>query len=163
VLIIFSWTVSIKARRYHGVFRFFAFESILVLVLLNAEWWFEDPLSVRQLFSWALLAASIYPPIHGVILLNKVGKPEGQMEETTKLIEVGLYKYIRHPMYSSFVFAGPGAFLKHVSPLTAALVVIVLVSAYLTAKVEEKELIQKFSDDYVQYMKRTRMFIPFLF
>ena len=162
-MIVFSWTVSIRARRYHGVFRFFAFESILVLVLLNAEWWFRDPLSIRQLISWSLLLASIILPIHGFILLNKVGKPQGQMEETTKLIEVGFYKYIRHPMYSSFILMGPGAFLKHVSFLTAALVVIVITSAYLTAKVEEKELIEKFGDDYVQYIKRTKMFIPFLF
>jgi len=163
LLIVFSWTVSLRARRYHGVFRFFAFESILVLVLLNAGWWFRDPFSIRQLISWALLLASIYPPIHGVILLNKVGKPQGQMEETTNLIEVGLYKFIRHPMYSSFVFAGLGAFLKHVSYLTAALTVTCLVSAYLTARVEEKELVERFGDDYVQYMKRTRMFIPFVF
>jgi protein-S-isoprenylcysteine O-methyltransferase Ste14 len=162
-LIVFSWKVSIKARRYHGVFRFFAFESVLVLVLLNAEWWFEDPLSIRQLISWSLLLASVFPPIHGFILLNKVGKPQGQMEETTKLIEVGMYKYIRHPMYASLIPGGLGIFLKHVSFLTAALLVIVLVSAYLTAKVEEKELIERFGDDYVQYMKRTRMFIPFVF
>jgi protein-S-isoprenylcysteine O-methyltransferase Ste14 len=162
-LIVFSWTASIRAHRYHGVFRFFAFESILVLVLFNAEWWFKDPFSVFQLISWPLLLASIFPPIHGFILLNKVGDPQGQMEETTKLIEAGLYKYIRHPMYSSFVLAGPGAFLKHVSFLTAAMVVICLVSTYLTAKVEQGEMIERFGDDYIQYMKRTRMFIPFLF
>ena len=136
---------------------------MLVLVLLNAEYWFKDPLSIRQLISWALLLASIFPPIHGFILINKVGKPEGQMEQTTKLIEAGLYKYIRHPMYSSFFLAGPGAFLKNVTFLTAGLVMICLVSAYLTAKVEEKELIERFGEDYVQYMNRTRMFIPYIF
>jgi hypothetical protein len=35
VNIFVSWQVSIKAGRYHGIYRFFSFESILILVLLS--------------------------------------------------------------------------------------------------------------------------------
>jgi len=39
--------------------RFLAFESILGLIFLNADSWFVDPLSLRQLFSWVFLTGSI--------------------------------------------------------------------------------------------------------
>jgi len=37
------------------------------------------------------------------------------------------------------------------------------VSIVTTGKVEERENIQKFGDAYVEYMKATKMFIPYLF
>jgi protein-S-isoprenylcysteine O-methyltransferase Ste14 len=85
------------------------------------------------------------------------------MEETTRLIEVGAYRYIRHPLYATMILGGVGAGLKELSWVSAACVLVVLVSAYLTAKVEEGEMLRKFADDYAAYMTRTRMFIHFLF
>jgi hypothetical protein len=35
VILFFSWFYSIKKKRYHGIPRFFAFESIYILILLN--------------------------------------------------------------------------------------------------------------------------------
>ena len=35
VIIVFSWFLSIRHKRYHGIPRFFAFESIYLLVLIN--------------------------------------------------------------------------------------------------------------------------------
>ena len=43
----------------HGFARFFAFEAILILVVVNFPFWFERPLAVRQLVSWVLLAGSL--------------------------------------------------------------------------------------------------------
>ena len=43
-----------------------------------------------------------------------------------------------------------------------ALGVINLVAVYFTARIEEKEMIAKFGDPYREYMKETKMFIPFL-
>ncbi len=62
---------SLKARRSHGFYRFFAWECILGLFLLNFitfRQWFGDPFSVRQLTSWFLLIGSIVPAMHGVHL-----------------------------------------------------------------------------------------------
>jgi hypothetical protein len=40
---------SLRDPHSHGFFRFFAFESILVLILLNLEHWFRDPFSPLQI------------------------------------------------------------------------------------------------------------------
>jgi protein-S-isoprenylcysteine O-methyltransferase Ste14 len=47
-----------------------------------------------------------------VILMKKMGKPEPdrneetlyQFERTTELVDKGIFKYIRHPLYSSLLF-----------------------------------------------------------
>jgi protein-S-isoprenylcysteine O-methyltransferase Ste14 len=84
-------------------------------------------------------------------------------ENTARLVESGLYRFIRHPMYSSLLFLAWGAFLKHITPLNTVL--IFTVSAFLTAcaRVEERENIRFFGATYDGYMKRTKMFIPWLF
>jgi protein-S-isoprenylcysteine O-methyltransferase Ste14 len=37
-----------------------------------------------------------------------------------------------------------------------------LIAVYLTALIEESEMIARFGDSYREYMKETRMFIPFV-
>ena len=83
-------------------------------------------------------------------------------ENTTQIVETGLYHYIRHPMYSSLLLLAWGAFLKHPTPLTTIFVVAVSALLIMTTKMEEKENIQFFGDHYKDYIKQTKMFIPWL-
>ena len=164
-----SWR-SLRNPRSHGFFRFFAAELILVLILLNAEAWFRQPFALHQLISWLLLVGSLLLAVHAFSLFRLLGKaaapPPGSsnvaFENTTQLITVCAYRYIRHPMYSSLLLLAWGAFLKDVTVLTALSVLVASVFLYATARVEEKENIERFGDAYESYMKNTKMFIPFL-
>ena len=74
---------SFSVPRSHGFYRFFAFELLSGLVLLNAPYWFRDPFSVPQLGSWVLLIASTGLAIEAFRLFFKVGKPaHGAGDET---------------------------------------------------------------------------------
>ena len=159
-LSVFSWEFSIKARRFHGVYRFFSFESIVILVLLNWRFWFFDPFSWNQIISWFLLVGSIPPAVEGFRLLRIVGKPQGQLENTTKLVTVGVYRYIRHPLYASLILVGLGVFFKQISPLGVVLALVNLGAMIATAKTEEKEMVRTFGSEYALYMRQTKMFIP---
>lgn len=162
---------SLRAPGSHGFFRFFAWLCILGLVLLNLESWIRDPLSARQIVSWVLLAASLLLLVPGLLLLRRIGKPADirkneplvGIERTTELVSVGLYRYIRHPLYSSLLFLAWGAFAKEITIASACLAVAASIFLFVTAKREEKENIGFFGDSYTAYLKRTRMFIPFLF
>src|SRR3972149_4605853 len=83
-IVAISWTSLANpwARRFD---RFFAFESILALVVLNPRRWFSHPFAVRQILSWMLLAASAALAAHGFHLLRVVGKPEGGRAHPTRL------------------------------------------------------------------------------
>jgi protein-S-isoprenylcysteine O-methyltransferase Ste14 len=102
--------------------------------------------------------------------MKKIGKPEMkrdeqtlyQFEKTTELVDTGIFSLIRHPLYSSLIFLSWGILLKNP---TAGLLVVALVSTiflYLTAIFDEKECIVYFGEIYREYMKRSKMFIPFI-
>jgi protein-S-isoprenylcysteine O-methyltransferase Ste14 len=162
---------SLHRRDAHGFFRFFAFEAILGLVALNAAVWFSDPFSLRQLVSWALLLTSLLLAVHGFHLLRRVGRPDRSIEDptrlgvekTTRLVRSGAYRYIRHPLYASLLALAWGAFLKAPSWPGVLLAAIATGAVYLTARVEEQENIRNFGTEYIEYMRETRMFIPFVF
>ncbi len=97
-----SWS-SLRRPTSYGFYRFFAFEAILGLTLLNADKWFVDPFSVVHALSWLLLIGSLLLGILGFRLLHVFGQPEGSIEDTTELVDVGVYRFIRHPLYASLM------------------------------------------------------------
>jgi protein-S-isoprenylcysteine O-methyltransferase Ste14 len=162
VIVYFSWLVSIRDKRYHGIARFFAFESMLGMVLLNVPVWFARPFAPLQLLSWLALCASAVIVLAGFVTLKHRGRPTGGFENTTRLIRSGMYRFIRHPLYLSLLLLGLGIWLKAVTPWTSLLCAVNTVALFLTAKIEEGEMIARFGADYVDYMAATRMFIPFI-
>ncbi len=162
MIIAFSWIFSLKEKRYHGIARFFSFESIFILLILNIRHWFRDPFSHHQIISWILLFGSLYPAIAGYLLLKSRGKSEDSFENTTVLVKSGIYKYIRHPLYCSLLLLGTGVMFKDPRACQLILGAINLIAIYLTARIEEKEMASRFGESYLQYMKETRMFIPYI-
>jgi protein-S-isoprenylcysteine O-methyltransferase Ste14 len=166
---------SLRVPGSHGFYRFFAWECILGLFCLNfinLQQWFGDPFSVRQLISWFLLIACIVPAVHGAHLLRTKGRPDPErrhdpslvgIETTTRLVTTGVFKYIRHPLYSSLLLLAWGVFFKRPSWAGGGLALAATAFLLATAKVEEVENIRYFGADYRAYMQRTRMFIPFVF
>ena len=84
-------------------------------------------------------------------------------EKTSKLVTVSLYGYIRHPLYGSLFFLGWGMFFKSPSWLDVGLALLCTFFLFTTARMEEAENIKYFGNEYIEYMQRTKMFIPFVF
>jgi len=160
--IIFMSLHSVSKLRSYGFLRFFAFESILVLILLNVEHWFRNPFSIAQIISWLLLIASVVMVSSGFYMLRMFGKPKDVIDDTTALVTRGIYKYIRHPLYSSLILLAWGVFLKDISLVSLTLALVASSLPVVMAKVEEKENIKKFGEEYSSYIKATKMFIPFI-
>jgi protein-S-isoprenylcysteine O-methyltransferase Ste14 len=173
ISLILLWVSRRPLRNFrsHGFYRFFAFEGVLALVLINHPYWFDEPFALRQLLSWTLLICSVGFVIHGVHLLHIVGgrgdrhdMPENlAFENTVKLVKVGLYRFIRHPMYASLLLLAWGALLKNPVPLTVALAVATTLFLVVTARVEERENLRFFGSQYQDYCRQSKMFIPFVF
>ena len=170
-ILLLSWR-SLRDLRTHGFYRFFGFEMLLVLILLNAPVWFLDPFSARQIAAWLLGAISIGLAIEGFRLLRVIGRPAQTgvqsanlpFENTTTLVMVGAYRWIRHPLYASLLTLSWSAYLKE--PFEIASIVLTLgASGFLitTAIAEERENLLRFGAAYAEYMKRTRRFVPFIF
>jgi protein-S-isoprenylcysteine O-methyltransferase Ste14 len=162
---------SILKPGSHGFYRFFAWEGMLWMFIANARFWFDDPFSLWQIVSWLFLFISLYLLITSVLQFGMHGKAHHSrddqvllsFEKTTRLIETGIYRYIRHPMYSSLLFLAWGIFLKHPSAGLSGVALLTTVMLLETALVDEKECKAYFGEAYIRYMLKTKRFIPFVF
>lgn len=171
-LLIFISRKSLRQYNSHGFYRFFAWECILFLFLLNVEMWFVDPLSWNQFIAWALLIICLVPLILGVRSLRAGGKPTEDrpgdpsllaFEKTTLLVTTGVYAYIRHPLYSSLLLLAWGIFFKNPSLIGGTLASVATAFLFATAFADEGECLEFFGTEYQEYMKTSKRFIPYLF
>lgn len=172
LILVFISRASLKQPRSHGFYRFFAWEAILALFLLNVDFWFRDPFAWYQIIAWTLLFASLIPLAFGVHSLRSRGKPVDKresdpsllaFEKTSQLVTTGIYRYIRHPLYSSLFLLAWGIFFKLPSLPGGLLVAVATIYLVLTAKADEVECTKFFGPQYQEYMKKTKRFLPFLF
>jgi protein-S-isoprenylcysteine O-methyltransferase Ste14 len=166
----FSWR-ALRAPGGHGFYRFFAWEAILGLIILNHGPWGEDPYSPHQFASWLLMLLSIALVYYGARQLVSGGKAAEEradptlyeFEKTTQLVTSGIYAYIRHPMYASLLALAWAAYLQDPNLIGTLIAAFATLSLLLTALADEKECLAYFGAEYAEYMKRTRRFIPWLF
>ncbi len=172
VWLIYISRASLRLPGSHGFYRFFAWECILALFLLNAAVWFQNPASWNQLVSWGFLFASLIPLFFGVRTLTAKGRPNTRrdqqpellaFEKTTSLVTSGIYQYIRHPLYSSLLLLTWGIFFKEPSIPGGVLALASTILLVATARADEAECLRFFGAAYKEYMGCTRMFIPFVF
>jgi protein-S-isoprenylcysteine O-methyltransferase Ste14 len=171
IAIIWVSRSSLRDVLHHGFYRFFSWEIILILFLLNIDYWFVDPFAPTKIISWFFLIISLVLIIQGVQSFRKRGVIDQDrndprlvgVEKTTKLVTSGIYHYIRHPFYSSLLFLGWGIVFKNITLVGLILALINSILLVLTARREEIENIHFFGEKYREYMKQTKMFVPYIF
>lgn len=169
VILFFSKHVLLKPKS-HGFYRFFGWECIAWLLINNYRYWFVDFFSFYNIMALGCLLYATYLVVAGIILIKFKGKADDSrkddslygFERTTELVETGLYKYIRHPLYGSLVFITWGIFFKRPDFFLLIFSVIATAAFFATMIVEEKENIKFFGEKYRGYMKRSRMIIPYI-
>jgi protein-S-isoprenylcysteine O-methyltransferase Ste14 len=89
----------------------------------------------------------------GSLTANPVPRERG------KLIETGLYKYVRHPIYTGLLLATLGSCVQSMAVVKFFFWFLLLALLIYKARFEEKLLAAKYST-YTDYMKRTGRFVP---
>ncbi len=164
-----SWRTLFQVKS-HGFPRYFAWVGMAWLLASNYRYWFIDPFSLHQLIAWALLFIALV----AVALGGKQFFAQGEIdrsreadtlfgfEKTTALVDDGIYKYIRHPLYASLIYLTWGIYFKHPTLLLTAIAALSTLLLVLTMRYDERECVAYFGDTYRNYMKRSKMFIPFV-
>ncbi len=81
---------------------------------------------------------------------------------TGTLVKTGVYKYIRHPQYTGLLLLSFGMIAEWAT-LPMLILYPVMIGMYIRlAKREEKDMLIEFGEEYKEYMKETKMFIPFI-
>ncbi len=97
-----------------------------------------------------------------VIQLNKNLTPFPTPKASSELINAGLYKYIRHPIYTGIILASVGFGVYRDSLCKLIIGIILWGLFYYKSKYEEKLMIVRYHD-YEGYIKKTGRFFPVVF
>ena len=162
ILVFIKFRPALRSVTSHGFYVFFAFESLLALLFFNIGFWAANVLSWYQILSWIFLVSSAFIAISGFYGLKKYGKPDDEWENTTLLINRGIFCYIRHPLYSSLILLVLGILLKRVTLLTVVLCSICIFFLITASLMEERENLKKFGDAYTTYKRTTMRYVPFI-
>jgi protein-S-isoprenylcysteine O-methyltransferase Ste14 len=81
------------------------------------------------------------------------------VKEINKPVTNRFYKHSRHPVYFSFFIVSFGIAFASFSFILMSFACIYFVSSYFIIKKEEEWCKQYYGDEYINYMKQTRMFI----
>jgi protein-S-isoprenylcysteine O-methyltransferase Ste14 len=123
---------------------------------------YEPNTSVAMgLVGFVVSAAGIGLAMASRACLNRSWSPRAEHRQTTELITSGPYAVVRHPLYAGLLLAIAGSAIgQSVFWLLPMLVYGPLF--ILTARREERSLLEQFPDSYRAYMKRTKMLLPFV-
>ncbi len=99
--------------------------------------------------------------ILALLQLNKNLSPFPTPKNNTTLLQNGLYKYIRHPIYTGIILLFTGYSLSQNSFYKLGISLLLVVLFYFKSNYEELRLEQKFPD-YKLYKSKTGKFFPWI-
>jgi protein-S-isoprenylcysteine O-methyltransferase Ste14 len=83
------------------------------------------------------------------------------LKQGHELVTTGPYAYVRHPIYSGVLLAMFGSVLV-MSLLWLVVLLLNGLQFIYAARREEQLMLKTFPNEYADYMKRTKMIIPFV-
>jgi len=107
----------------------------------------------------AIFGATII--ILALLQLNKNLSPFPTPKKNTALLQNGLFKYIRHPIYTGIILFFTGYSVYQNSFYKLAISMLILVLFYFKSNYEEQRLEQNFPD-YKLYKSKTGKFFPWI-
>jgi protein-S-isoprenylcysteine O-methyltransferase Ste14 len=111
-----------------------------------------------------LLVIGFMIRIHSLLTLKQYFTYSVGKVEDHKLIESGLYKFIRHPGYLGqlIIFLGISTSISNWLSILVMMIPITLGYLY-RIKVEERFMIEQIGEKYLNYQKRTKRLIPVIY
>jgi len=112
----------------------------------------------------AMMVLGILIRFSAIKQLGKYFTVDVAVRQDHQLMQMGFYKYLRHPSYAGSLisFLGFGIALNNWISV-AAVFIPVLIAFILRMNVEEKVLTEQFGKPYTDYMSQTKRVLPFVY
>lgn len=117
---------------------------------------FGTPLAhiVAMVFGYIIVFA-------GATLVAEGWRTVHRARREDRLATDGVYMKVRHPQYTGLFMIIFGEGIVHWPTIVSVAALPVIVGAYaLLARTEERQMLEKFGDEYRHYQRRVPMFIP---
>jgi protein-S-isoprenylcysteine O-methyltransferase Ste14 len=190
IILLFCWIIyfaihsilannRIKSKIYHKFpafkkyYRIF-YNLIAIIFLLPISYFSITELGHLVLENKILKYSGIFILCIGIVLLfisfsafnlkEFFGIEQYQeKEEKGKLVVSGMYQYVRHPLYFSIIIIFLGILCIFPSIKILCINTIVYLYLIIGSKLEEKKLIAYFGADYINYSKKVKGLVPYLY
>ncbi len=185
----FTWLIKICWFIFIAVWIIFSFTakkniqtnnerqgSFIRLAIIFVVFWVLKITGLRHLANAYYFSSNPYVQGSGVLICATgiafaiwarihIGKNWGMpmsLKEKPELVITGPYHYVRHPIYTGLSIAMMGSIITEGFMW---LIWFVFMGGYFiySAKKEERSMLLQFPDQYPEYMRRTKMLIPFIF
>ncbi len=112
----------------------------------------------------ALVALGLVIRIHSILTLKQYFTYSVATVENHKIIETGLYKFIRHPGYLGqlMIFLGISTSISNWLSILVMLIPVTLGYLY-RIKVEERFMVEQLGEAYLNYQERTKRMLPLIY
>jgi protein-S-isoprenylcysteine O-methyltransferase Ste14 len=134
-----------------------------LIYLLNPNWMLWSRIGLPDQIRWLGFVIGILCVAGIYWLFSSIGSgitPTSATRSEHKLVTHGPYRWVRHPLYTvgSSLFVAFGMMADNW--FIAALGILAFIAMAIRTPKEEANLIEKFGDDYREYMKHTGRFLP---
>ena len=92
-----------------------------------------------------------------------VGTSKLKVVKEHHLVKDGLYKHVRHPLYLGEILRNLGFVIIFSSVYGTSIVLLASTFLFFRMDIEEKMLISAFSVEYIEYKRRTKKLIPYIY
>ena len=134
-----------------------------LVYLINPNWMAWSKIGLPDSIRWLGVGLGIFCVLGIYWLFSSIGSgitPTSATRQQHQLVTSGPYRWVRHPLYTvgSSMFIAFGMMADNW--FIAALGVLAFIGMAIRTPKEEANLIEKFGDEYREYMKRTGRFFP---
>lgn len=141
-------------------FSLFVFAALYDTFVLH--WQFFQSLALFYL-GLVIFSISVLLRLIGKQTLGRNFSVFVAVQEKHHLVTTGVYKYVRHPVYTAGILTALGILLMTQSILATIVFFVVLFPALLyRIHVEEDMLVAVFGKEYLDYKKKVRALIPWV-
>jgi protein-S-isoprenylcysteine O-methyltransferase Ste14 len=158
-----SRSVDGKAMMYViKIFGLFLWFSPWVY-LINPQWMAWSKMGLPDVLRWLGVLYGVLTVLGIYWLFSNIGSgitPTSATRRQHTLVTSGPYRWVRHPLYT----AGTSLFIAFGLMADNWFIILLGILAFIAMAIrtpqEEANLIEKFGDEYRDYMKRTGAFLP---
>lgn len=148
IIMLAGWLGSLAAFMVAGIGRF--------AITRATKEWFVAGLAI--LVSGRLLR------MHCWRMLGQYFTGDVKVSSDQPVVELGVYRWVRHPSYTGGILMYLGTGIALTNWLSALIIVVSGAAAYgYRVHVEEQALQANLGRRYLEYMRRTKRFVPFVY
>jgi protein-S-isoprenylcysteine O-methyltransferase Ste14 len=134
-----------------------------LVYLINPHWMVWSKIGLPEWVRWLGVGIGILCSLGVYWLFSSIGNgitPTSATRQQHALVTNGPYRWVRHPLYTvgSSLFIALGMIADNW--FVAGLGILTFILMAVRTPNEEANLIEKFGDEYREYMKRTGRFLP---